>query len=204
MTRFKLKGREAEVISAYLGGQPTTQIAEVFGVSTASVLQLLKKRDVPRRDAKRSHPLALVCRRGHSLAGDNLYLSPHGSRGCKTCRTMHARNPSASTLEYRKYWQIKRLYGLSREQFEAKLESQDNLCAICNQLMTKPHVDHNHRTGEVRDCLCNNCNAAVGYLHENIEAAKRLVSYLQKWKSNATIKPDDPILQPSGVWTDGR
>ena len=29
------------------------------------------------------------CKRGHSLSGDNVFATSHGSRGCKTCRRMH-------------------------------------------------------------------------------------------------------------------
>ena len=42
-------------------------------------------------------------------------------------------------------------------------------------------VDHNHSTGEVRDLLCGNCNAAIGFLQENVEIAKKAVEYLMRW-----------------------
>lgn len=31
-----------------------------------------------------------VCKRGHSLSGENLYVSPKGIRGCRSCRSAHA------------------------------------------------------------------------------------------------------------------
>jgi hypothetical protein len=33
-----------------------------------------------------------ACRRGHPLAGDNLYARPDGKRGCRACRQTNMRN----------------------------------------------------------------------------------------------------------------
>ena len=184
--RFKLQGHEQEIAERYLRGESTPKIARVFGASVTSVHRCLHKLRVSRRGAHASHPLKLVCKRGHMLQGENVYTTPQGIRACKSCRKVYP--PAASAREYQKYWQIRKLYGLTREQYEEKLKSQNNCCAICRRELTKPHMDHDHKTKQLRDALCNNCNAAVGYIEESIEAAESLVAYLKKWKSYASTQ----------------
>ena len=157
--RYKLEGKESEVQTLYEGGKSSTQIARMFGCTYPSVLQCLRKRGVTIRPARM--PLLLQCKRGHEMSGNNLYITPKGVRGCRACRSIHS-NDSVSAKEYRKFWQIRKLYGLTREQYEEKLKAQGNRCAICQRVLSKPHLDHDHTTNQLRDALCNNCNAAVG------------------------------------------
>ncbi len=54
---------------------------------------------------------------------------------------------------------IKKVYGITREEYALMLETQQGRCAICNG--KRPYrllVDHCHRTGEVRGLLCKLCN----------------------------------------------
>ena len=139
-------------------------------------------------------PCQTHCKHGHPLSGDNLYLSPKGSRGCKKCRSKYAHDSHKSNPQkmrsYRKTWYEKhpgydreRYYGITNQEFLAKAEKQKHLCMICKRLMESPRVDHNHETNEVRDLLCNTCNVAVGMVREDILIAKSLVAYLEKWGS---------------------
>lgn len=42
-------------------------------------------------------------------------------------------------------------------------------------------VDHCHKTGEIRGCLCQSCNKALGFLGDDIDGAiERLTAYRQK------------------------
>lgn len=56
------------------------------------------------------------------------------------------------------------LYGITLEQYEQMLTAQNGVCAICGRIPTgrSLHVDHNHKTGEVRGLLCHSCNFAIG------------------------------------------
>jgi hypothetical protein len=74
-----------------------------------------------------------------------------------------------------------RKYGLTRDEYDRMLFEQSGKCAICERLMAKPCVDHNHDTEEVRELLCDQCNFAVGMVHEDALIAKRLAEYLEKW-----------------------
>jgi hypothetical protein len=44
-------------------------------------------------------------------------------------------------------------------------------------------IDHDHVTGAVRGLLCNDCNMAFGYLHEDPERILDLLAYALKHQS---------------------
>ena len=59
---------------------------------------------------------------------------------------------------------------------------------MCNKLLNSikkeknnnyPHIDHNHKTNEIRGILCHNCNVAVGTFFENVIIINNAVKYLQ-------------------------
>lgn len=80
---------------------------------------------------------------------------------------------------------LKRKFGITLKEYNEKLISQEEKCAICGKVVEDNGkalaVDHNHNTGEVRGLLCNNCNAAVGFVGENIDIAKKMIKYLERW-----------------------
>lgn len=78
--------------------------------------------------------------------------------------------------------EYKKKYGITLEQYNELLESQNNGCAIC----AKPcatgmnlAVDHDHTTGKVRALLCKNCNTAIGLLGEDTDRMAKAIEYLQ-------------------------
>lgn len=80
-------------------------------------------------------------------------------------------------------YQLQHNYGLSLDDFNRLLESQNNRCAIC--LKDSPggknwHVDHCHQTGEVRGVLCQKCNQAIGMFYEDLEILDRAKEYIKK------------------------
>lgn len=75
---------------------------------------------------------------------------------------------------------IKKLYGLTLEQYNDMLVNQVGVCAICKE---KPadrrlSVDHNHKTGKVRGLLCRNCNTALGGFKDSVLILKSAIEYL--------------------------
>lgn len=74
---------------------------------------------------------------------------------------------------------LKRLYGITIEEYEQMLISQNNVCKICcSSDHRKLCVDHCHKTGKIRGLLCNKCNQAIGLLKDSIELLQRTIDYL--------------------------
>jgi len=102
---------------------------------------------------------------------------------CKECD--HARvkiyhkNNRAKVTKQQLISHRRRRYGLTEEKYNNMILSQNNLCAICNKSSRKTlHIDHSHKTGEVRGLLCNNCNTGIGFFKEDISIFTRAIKYL--------------------------
>ena len=134
-----------------------------------------------------------VCGEEKNLV-DDYYLSRKDptlassySYECKECtikRTVEYNKENSDSVRSQ---YLKRNYGLTFEEFDSMLSSQDNACAICgtkspskNRGRTRRfHVDHNHITGEVRGLLCKSCNIALGEVNDNIHTLKSMIEYLE-------------------------
>lgn len=86
---------------------------------------------------------------------------------------------------------LKRTWGITLEEKEKIMLSQNNCCAICLVSFDKIKIvciDHNHVTGKVRNLLCVPCNAGIGNFKENINILKSAITYIEEWekKSNGT------------------
>lgn len=118
------------------------------------------------------------------------YRAEHGERLNKERKERYHNDPEYK--EHLKDTKYKSQFGISLEDYNRMLESQNNLCAICKQPETETNtrggkgkivalaVDHNHETGQVRGLLCGKCNRAVGNLRDSILIAESLVEYLEK------------------------
>ena len=71
-----------------------------------------------------------------------------------------------------------RRYGISPNEYEKLIESNDGLCPICNERKAFV-VDHDHKTGDIRGVICNKCNLGLHYI-ENEKLVEAMVNYLKK------------------------
>jgi len=78
---------------------------------------------------------------------------------------------------------LKRAYNVTLEEYEKKLKEQNHCCAICNRHQSKFKrklaIDHDHKTGKIRDLLCAGCNVDVSVVEDRLEV---LLKYLNKHK----------------------
>jgi hypothetical protein len=91
-------------------------------------------------------------------------------------------------VDYRA-WQIKKLYGLTAQEYDALLVAQGGACKVCGaepgihaagkSWVRRLAVDHDHETGRVRGILCLNCNNAIGQAKESAERLRDLAEYLE-------------------------
>jgi len=77
------------------------------------------------------------------------------------------------------------VHGVTPEQFNNMILSANNCCQICkkpfgNNRATTPHIDHNHKTGEIRGLLCKFCNSGIGMFMENITIMETAIKYIEK------------------------
>lgn len=74
---------------------------------------------------------------------------------------------------------LKRLYGITMEEYEAMWKRQGGKCAICgvSENGRKLSVDHSHKTGKVRELLCQHCNVVLGQIESYLP---KMLPYLEK------------------------
>lgn len=91
-------------------------------------------------------------------------------------------------------YNLPKKYGITAAQFAEKVLAQGSKCACCGRQFKfegikadRPCVDHNHKTGEIRDILCGKCNLAAGNVNDSAELAQRLADYLKKWNTEKRV-----------------
>ena len=77
-------------------------------------------------------------------------------------------------------------YGITLAEYEAMVQRQEGLCAICRQPQRGGNdrtrelvVDHDHLTGEVRGLLCTLCNGGLGFFGDSLSHLRSAIAYLE-------------------------
>lgn len=87
-------------------------------------------------------------------------------RANEIARESHKRNYANNKIK-KKFQHIKRTYGITLEEYNNILFSQENKCAICDREFNdkiRPAIDHIHDgSGRVRGILCIKCNGVLGW-----------------------------------------
>lgn len=85
--------------------------------------------------------------------------------------------------------ELKKMFGITLEEYEALLIAQNGVCAICGGKETtkdkdgaprRMPVDHCHTTGRIRGLLCTQCNRGLGMFSDSPERLRAAASYLEK------------------------
>lgn len=80
-----------------------------------------------------------------------------------------------------KWYNIKKFYGLTQEEYEALGPS----CGVCGSGL-KLNVDHDHSTGKVRGKLCHSCNTGIGLFKDSVELLHKAAAYLGRMPKGAS------------------
>jgi hypothetical protein len=97
----------------------------------------------------------------------------HLNSVCINCSKNRSFLYHKSTYRYMKY-------GITKEDFDKMILSQNNNCAICNkELILEIHIDHDHSTNKVRGILCGKCNKGLGQFDDNVEFLTNAIKYLK-------------------------
>jgi len=76
---------------------------------------------------------------------------------------------------------LRRLYGITPDQYEAMMLAQNGVCATCGDVCVSGKrlaVDHCHRSGKVRGLLCRRCNSILGLADDDLDLLGRLADYV--------------------------
>lgn len=151
---------------------------------------------------KRGIHSRLFCRRGHSLQGDNVYVSNRGTRCCRTCVLDRAddRYKGLSTIERESLFLRQRIRNTGRtpEEYEALYVEQEGLCAICGSPDSRGvlHSDHDHETEQRRGFLCQRCNQGIGFILTP-ELLRKAADYVEYWRNRARRPVGDLVSEAS-------
>jgi hypothetical protein len=83
---------------------------------------------------------------------------------------------------------MRRRYGVGLEKYDNLLHTQSGRCAICNDTMSDPHVDHCHTIGRIRGLLCGNCNRMLGCARDSRLNLLAGVAYLDAFRGTLTLE----------------
>lgn len=74
------------------------------------------------------------------------------------------------------------MYNLTRADYQALRELQNDSCAICgihqDDCKGSLHIDHCHITRKVRGLLCRHCNQGLGHFRDSKERLIAAITYL--------------------------
>lgn len=73
-------------------------------------------------------------------------------------------------------------YGMSKEDYEKLLSSQDGVCAICKtkcEVNNRLSIDHDHVTLQIRGLLCAHCNKGLGLFKDNPDILEGAAKYIR-------------------------
>ena len=117
---------------------------------------------------------------------------------CKACKSAYSRRWRVGRREktrvYNSQWwaehgadrQRQRLYGITLAEYDAMLEAQGGVCAICGMTpeenKARLSVDHDHETREIRGLLCSGCNWGLGMFRDNPNHLYSAVEYLEYYR----------------------
>jgi hypothetical protein len=116
------------------------------------------------------------------LSKKDLILESQRARSAERYATEEGR-------EKQRNHELQKKYGISVEQYEQMLASQNGVCLICgkgethtrNGKVTLLCVDHCHKTGKVRGLLCKRCNVMLGQSGDDIETLTSAIEYLKRY-----------------------
>lgn len=113
---------------------------------------------------------------------------------CKSCVSIYTKTDKQRRFDrergkqsFRKRQQftgmLKFSFNITFEIFSKMIIDQSGLCKSCgNKLINKkePHIDHDHKSNNIRGLLCGGCNVALGYLRESADKCYKLGKYIEE------------------------
>ncbi|WP_406145619.1 endonuclease VII domain-containing protein [Streptomyces anulatus] len=111
---------------------------------------------------------------------------------CRPCAGTRAKEHYAARggADYSYARALRRFYGMTMEEYQARFEAQGGRCAVCREESAQRlHVDHSHQTGAIRELLCEWCNHAIGKARDDPARLRAMADYLERHAQGPTASP---------------
>ena len=122
------------------------------------------------------------------------YAKKHKQSEKIRARDRYRKNPKSEVDRIRPY-QILYKHGITQEEYNTKLASQNNLCGLCHKPFYgvgrekgSPVLDHSHISGQLRDFIHRECNTALGLLQEDPAICLEMADYIKRHGVNNVHK----------------
>lgn len=131
----------------------------------------------------------LICRRCNNARSSSWQKTNREKANKRNREWVQANKKQA---QYRsRISKVRKIYGLSEEEYITLLEKHDHKCSICGRpertsikgTVWNLSIDHCHNTGKIRGLLCAQCNVGLAKFGESIRYFKNAIKYLQKWNT---------------------
>lgn len=104
---------------------------------------------------------------------------------CKSCLSEYHRSRYKASNGKDKVFEqsLKRLYGITLDDYNRMAAEQQQLCALCGEAPDterRMHVDHDHVTGRIRALLCHHCNLLLGNAKDSTDRLRLAIAYLER------------------------
>jgi hypothetical protein len=107
------------------------------------------------------------------------------------CRKCHQKRTKLyrdkNRLQYNMYRRLinYKSLGFDFSKYVAMFESQKGCCAICDRPFSglyerDVHIDHCHKTNQIRGLLCGKCNPGLGHFEDNVKLLSNAIFYLKR------------------------
>ena len=147
------------------------------------------------------YKICLKCQRSLKAIKKNFHKDSKKKDGlniyCKKCRREMANKSRKKSYKENPLKthedNIKRLYGITYNDYLEMEKKQNHRCGICGLLLEETpinnrwkspnkhfHIDHDHKTGKIRGLLCISCNQGLGKFRHDPEILKKAINYLEK------------------------
>lgn len=100
---------------------------------------------------------------------------------CKDCVIARSKKWQEDNPDQTISISLKNKYGITLEEKKEMIRQQGGKCAICGDKFRNEkstHVDHCHKTNDIRSILCGHCNMGLGHFKDSKKLLKAAINYL--------------------------
>lgn len=111
---------------------------------------------------------------------------------CKNCIKIRSKKWQADNPEQKESSRLQLKYGITLEEKLEMIKQQGNRCAICEDVFQSDkgtHVDHCHKTKDIRAILCHHCNTGLGHFKDSKKLLQRAIHYIEYHAKENTAAP---------------